>query len=130
MNRISDAEQDRRRDLRATAMNKSQRKEWRFVAASKYASACIWCGERLRVGEQCRWHPEAKAVHEACFHEAFDSVEAESGTLVCKCGHSGPPSVVESGPHLRANCVACGGYLKFVARVEPWISLALNGASR
>jgi len=33
-----------------------------------------------------------------------------------KCGHVGEPVVVPSGPHLRANCSACGSYIKFLPK--------------
>lgn len=122
--------------LRATAMNASRRKDWHFLAASKYTSDCIWCGERLRIGEPCRWHSEAKAVHEACFHEAFDGDEASRGTMVCSgvngCGKTVVPRVSwqtqSNGKRcLRAEC-PCGAWIKNAPHVEPWIGMAKESA--
>jgi|APLow6443716910_1056828.scaffolds.fasta_scaffold303376_1 hypothetical protein len=120
---------DAQRLAQGRAFASAKRREFHRLVSRYHNTKCIACGEAIHIGEEIAWHPIAKACHVACFHDAFDSMEAESGVLKCKCGHAGAPVVTRcfasnGALQLRANCAKCGDYIKFVSHVEPWIGMA------
>lgn len=47
-----------------------------------------------------------------------------SASLHCRrCSAEVKPVLYRRGPHLRADCPLCRGYLKFVPKVAPWTQL-------
>ena len=120
-----------RRLSEAEEFLKLRRKEFRRFECSKYYSGCIWCGEKIRIGEPIMWAPGAGACHVSCFDEAkpSDVSQVVEGKMKCRDGHVSAPRVtwqpVGAGKALRAECSECGRFIAFLRQNEQNISLVL-----
>lgn len=58
-------------------------------------------------------------AHESDLLQRVDPIDRK---LICeRCQRVGQPHLEESGPHIKATCPNCGGYLKFVKQIGPFL---------
>ena len=81
----------------------------------------------LGAGVMCHTSPAFPVlgvIHvEGEMDELRDLVEPSEMTQVCQgCGVQAEPRLSRSGKHIKAECSACGRYIKFVRQLnpEPW----------